>query len=199
MFNFDDAVKEWDGERILRCCKFLILIFRGYKHTKYAFAALQPFFFSTCLSSKRLCHLLKWNRTVNSKRGKGHNISLDLRLKHLNNLLKEMIKCLGVNVTQKSMQRCSEAISAREEILRNMDTELGIDQPSGHHISANDDRDFLLLVKEIHERGDRFIFTPERKYQKISNFSRNILGELDFGQLNEWINTHKKEFILLQQ
>lgn len=199
VFNFDDAVKEGDGERILRCWKFFMLIFRGYKHTKYAFAALQLLFFSTCLLSKRLCHFLKWNRTVNSKRGKGQNISLDLRLKHLNNLLKEMLKCLGVTVIQKSMQRCSETISAPEEILRNMDTELGIDQPSGHHISANDDKDFLLLLKEVHERGDMFTFTPERKYQEISNVSRNILGELDFGQLNEWINTHKKEFSLLQQ
>ena len=199
VFNFDDAVKEGDGERILRCWKFMMLIFRAYKHTKYAFAALQPFFFSTCLLSDRLSHLLKWNRTVNNKGGKGHNISLDLRLEHLNNLLKEMLKCLGVNVTQKSVQRCSEAISALEEILRNMDSELGIDQPSGHHISAKDDKDFLLLVKEIHERGDMFTFTPERKYQKMSNFSRNILGELDFGQLNKWINTHKKEFSRLQQ
>ena len=199
VFNFDDAVKEGDGERILRCWKFMMLIFRAYKHTKYAFAALQLFFFSTCLLSDRLSHLLKWNRTVNNKGGKGHNISLDLRLEHLNNLLKEMLKCLGVNVTQKSVQRCSEAISALEEILRNMDSELGIDQPSGHHVSAKDDKDFLLLVKEIHERGDMFTFTPERKYQKMSNFSRNILGELDFGQLNKWINTHKKEFSRLQQ
>ena len=117
VFNFDDAVKEGDGERILRCWKFFMLIFRGYKHIKYAFAALQLLFFSTCLLSKRLCHFLKWNRTVNSKRGKGHNISLDLRLKHLNNLLKEMLKCLGVTVIQKSMQRCSETIPAPEEIL----------------------------------------------------------------------------------
>ena len=160
-----------------------MLIFHGYKHTKYAFAAVQLFFFSTYLLSKRLCHLLKWNRTVNGKRGKGHNVSLDLRLEHLNNLLKEMLKCLGVNVTQKSAQRCSEAMSALEEILRNMDTELGIDQPSGHHISANDDKDFLLLVKEIHERGDMFTFTPERKYHKISNFSRNIWVNLTLVKL----------------
>ena len=166
VFNFDDAVKEGDVERILRCWQFMMQIFRAYKHTKCSFAALQLIFFSTCLLSERLSHLLKWNRTVNNnKGGKGQNISLDLRLEHLNNLLKEMLKYLGVNVTQKSAQRCSEAISAPEEILRNMDTELGIDQPSGHHTSANDDKDFLLLVKEIQERGDIFTFTPERKYQ----------------------------------
>ena len=71
VLTFDDAVKEGDGERILRCWKFVMLIFHDYKHTKYAFAALQLFFFSTCLLSKRLCHLLKWNRTVNNKRERG--------------------------------------------------------------------------------------------------------------------------------
>ena len=30
VFNFDDAVKEGDGERILRCWKFFMLIFRDY-------------------------------------------------------------------------------------------------------------------------------------------------------------------------
>lgn len=199
VFNFDDAVKEGDGKRILRCWKFMMLIFREYKHTKYAFAALQLFFFTTCLLSERHFHLLKWNRTVNNKGGKGHNISLDLRLEHLNHLLKEMLKCLGVNVTQKSAQRCSEALSALEEILRSMDSELGVAHPSGHRISAKDDKDFLLLVKEIHERGDMFTYTPDRSYQKLSNFNRNILGELDFSQLNKWISTHKKEFSRLQE
>ena len=40
------------------------------------------------------------DRTVNNHGGKGRNISLDLRLEHLNNLLKEMLRCLGVNVTE---------------------------------------------------------------------------------------------------
>ena len=46
VFNFDDAVKEGDVERILRCWQFMMQIFRAYKHTKCAFAALQLFFFS---------------------------------------------------------------------------------------------------------------------------------------------------------
>lgn len=39
--NFDDAVKEGDGERIFHCWKFAMLIYRAYGHTKYALAALQ--------------------------------------------------------------------------------------------------------------------------------------------------------------
>ena len=102
LYNFDDAIKEGDGDRILRCWKFMLLIFRAYKHTNYAFAALQLFFYTSCILSERMSHLLVWNRTVNNHGGKGRNISLDLRLEHLNNLLKEMLRCLDVNVTEKS-------------------------------------------------------------------------------------------------
>lgn len=202
IFNFDDAIKEGDGERVLRCWKFMLLIFRAYKHTKYAFAALQLFFYTACLLSERLSHFLVWNRTVNNHGGKGRNISLDLRLEHLNNLLKEMLRCLGVNVTEKSAQRCSEAISMLEEMLHNIDVELGVKEPSGHHIKAKDDKDFEALIKEIHERGNLFSFDPsssERNYQKFPDFQRNILSGLDFKQLNKWLNTHKKEMSRLQQ
>ena len=201
ILNFDDAVKEGDGERILRCWKFMLLIFRAYKHTKYAFAALQLFLLTAFILSERLSHYLVWNRTVNNHGGKGQNISLDLRLEHLNNLLKEMLRSLGVNVTENSAKRCSEAISTLEEMLHNIDVELGVKEPSGHHIKAKDSQDFATLVKEIHERGNLFFFNPtlERNYQKFPDFQRNILSGLDFNQLNKWLNTHKKEMSRHQQ
>ncbi|CAH3165645.1 unnamed protein product, partial [Porites lobata] len=200
LYNFDDAIKEGDGDRILRCWKFMLLIFRAYKHTKYAFAALQLFFYTSCMLSERMSHLLVWNRTVNNHGGKGRNISLDLRLEHLNNLLKEMLRCLGVNVTEKSAKRCGEAMSILEEMLHKIDVELGVKEPSGHHITA-DDQDFAALVKEIHERGGLFSFNPssERNYEKFPDFQRNILSGLDFNQLNKWLNSHKKDMSRLQQ
>lgn len=70
------------------------------KHTTYAFAYLQLFFYTSGILSERMSHLLVWNRTVNNHGGIGRNISLDLRLEQLNNLLKEMLRCLGVNVTE---------------------------------------------------------------------------------------------------
>ena len=154
LYNFDDAIKEGDGDRILRCWKFMLSIYRAYKHTKYAFAALQLSFYTSCILSERMSHLLVWNQTVNNHGGKGRNISLDLRLEHLNNLLKEMPRCFGVNVTEKSAKQCGEGMSILEEMRHKIDVELGVEEPSGHHITANDDQDFAALVKEIHERGD---------------------------------------------
>lgn len=159
------------------------------------------FFYTSCILSERMSHLLVWNPTVNNHGGKGRNISLDLRLEHLNNLLKEMLRCLGVNVTEKSAKRCGEAMSILEEMLHKIDVELGVKEPSGHHITANDDQDFAALVKEIHERGGFFSFNPssDRNYKKFPDFQRNILSGLDFNQLNKWLNCHKKEMSRLQQ
>lgn len=38
--NVDDAVKEGDGDRIIRCWKISLLLFRAHHHTKYALASL---------------------------------------------------------------------------------------------------------------------------------------------------------------
>lgn len=128
------------------------------------------FFYTSCILSERMSHLLVWNPTVNNHGGKGRNISLDLRLEHLNNLLKEMLRCLGVNVTEKSAKRCGEAMSILEEMLHKIDVELGVKEPSGHHITANDDQDFAALVKEIHERGGFFSFNPSSDRNYTKNF-----------------------------
>ena len=67
-------------------------------------------------------------------------------------------------------------------MLHKTDAELGVKEPSGHHITANDDQDFAALVKEIHERGGLFSFNPssDRNYEKFPDFQRNILSGLDF-------------------
>ena len=112
-----------------------------------------------------------------------------------------MLRSFAVNVTENSAKRCSEAISTLEEMLHNIDLELGVKEPSGHHNKAKDSQEFVTLVKEIHERGNLFFFNPtlERNYQKLPDFQRNILTGLDFNQLNKWLNTHKKEMSRHQQ
>ena len=73
IYNFEDAVKG-DGERIIRCWKFMMLIFRAYNHTKYAFAGLQ---LQSCLKASLTpcqAHSLTWNRTVNTRGGKARTL-----------------------------------------------------------------------------------------------------------------------------
>ena len=71
LFNFDDAVKEGDGERVMRCWKFMMLVFKAYGHSKYALAALQM---QISLKAPHLltphqAHSFIWNKMVNTKGG----------------------------------------------------------------------------------------------------------------------------------
>ena len=192
ILNFEDAVKEGDGERITRCWKFMTLIFRAYNHTKYALAGLELQLNLKALLTPFQAHSLTWNRTVNTKGGKGKNIALDLRLEQLNKVLKDMLRCLGVNVNEKSAQRCSKALESVETIMGNMDAVMQIKKATGKHILAKRDNDFKIILKELNERGEVFECNPcpERNYKSFSNFNRNILGRIDFPMLNKWIKRH---------
>ena len=88
--NFLDAIKEGDGERIIRCIKMFLLHFKqdGSGSTKYALEALFHLFQLFALLSPREAERLKWNRTVNNKGSPGCNVAMDLALEHDNHLFK---------------------------------------------------------------------------------------------------------------
>ena len=76
--EFSDAIREGDGERIIRCWKYLSLLFRDSGRTNYsseAFALLVQYHF---LFSERLRTQLMWSRSVNVYGLPGRNISCEL-------------------------------------------------------------------------------------------------------------------------
>lgn len=196
LHNFDDAVKEGDGERILRCWKFLLLIFKCYNHHKYALASLQLLANVNAMLSPRKAHSLVWNRTINNKGGKGKNISLDLRMEHIVHLHKEMLANLGVNLTPECALRCSRAIQPVEDLLRTVDDELLCKRPSGKHTVTRSQKDFKLIVNELHNKGKVFQCTQSdnRQYQCFPEFKKTLVNELNYNHLNNWINQHKKQW-----
>ena len=108
--DFNDAVREGDGVRSLRCRKFLLLIYKANKHHKYAFAALHRIARTISLLTPQQAKRLVWNRIVNNRGGEGRNISLDLSLEYRVHLLKELLANLGVNLTIPAAERCSKAL-----------------------------------------------------------------------------------------
>ena len=129
----------------------------------------------------------------NGEGGIGKNISLDLRLEHLN---KDLLRCLGVNITEKSSERCSKALKLVEDILSSIDAERKVKKPKGQHVRAKQDKDFQLLVDEISKRGKLFAHNLDssstRQYQEFPDFNSNILYHLYFSQVHAWILQHLK-------
>ena len=151
--NVDDTVKEGDGDRIIRCWKFAMLICKAHGHNKYALAALRLQASVMSVLTPRQAESLVWNRTVKNKAGAGCNISMDIRMEHLICLTKELLKHLGVNITENAARRCSKAIGHVDELVSSVDTGLKVQRPSGHHKMKKRDSDFTLLVNELHQRG----------------------------------------------
>ena len=194
IFDFNDAVKEGDGKRLFRCWKYMLLLFKGHGHNKYALAALQLLANTQALLSPQKAHSLIWNRTVNNNGGAGRNISMDLRMEHIIHLHKEMLANLGANLHQAPALRCSRAVKHVEELLASVDTELTVRRPSGKHTVARSKSDFQTIVSELHTRAKVFTKAEGRQHALFPQFKRSILSAIGYDKLNTWINVHKKKW-----
>ena len=99
--EFADGIREGDGDRVIRCWKFLMLIFKATQRKNYsceAFALLAQLEF---ILSPRL---LKCSLFINTQGGKRKNIPCDLHMEHLNRVIKDGIKGLGANNRQSDNQ-----------------------------------------------------------------------------------------------
>jgi hypothetical protein len=168
--NFCDAVKEGDVVRILRCWKYLLLIFKAHNHTKYGLAALHLFAKTKAMLTAQQAHSLVWDRTISNKGGLGKNISLDLRLEHIVCLLKEMISNLGVNLTSQAASRCSKAVMPVEKLLLAVDGELEVKRPSGRHTVTRSQTDYENIVKELNDQGKVFSCEAGRECHCFGKF-----------------------------
>ena len=99
--NFQDAARESDGTRSVRCWKFFLLHYRAESsRSKYAIEAFHLLAQINALLSPRMAHELTWNRTVNVNGGVGNNIPLDLHLEHLNRVFKDNINTFRAHISE---------------------------------------------------------------------------------------------------
>lgn len=109
LMEFNDGVREGDGNRIIRIWRYLLLLFKANGHVNYSIEALTLLLQLQYLLSPRMAAQLKWNRTVNTQSRPGKNISSDLHMEHLNRECKNAMSSMGANVTDQSIQRVGRA------------------------------------------------------------------------------------------
>ena len=71
--TFHDAVREGDGDRIIRCWRFLLLVFKHSGRKNYSIEAFNLLAQMIKLSPRKVAEL-KWNRTINTHGRIGHNM-----------------------------------------------------------------------------------------------------------------------------
>lgn len=110
----------------MRQYKYILLYCKadGCHSTKYALECLYQFFLIYALLSPRDSERFIWNRSVNNHDTIGTNIPLDLDVEHSNNFIKQAIKNLGPNVTEKAITRNSTSESATRAISDSIDEEI---------------------------------------------------------------------------
>ena len=105
LMEFRDAIHEGDGERLMRCWKLMMTYFFSSGHRKYALEAfnLQAAINATQHEFPRLAQDLIQSRFINTHGGAGRNIPTDLFMEHLNRTLKDYMKGLGANISEKAI------------------------------------------------------------------------------------------------
>ena len=186
--EFCDAIKEGDGDRVIRCWRYMLPIFVSSGRTKYSIEALNLLLQHDFLLSPRQAFELAWGRFINVHGAPGKNISNDLHLEHLNRLVKYSIQGLGANKTKDAIVRCGKALGTISPVLDRFDMVNGITHFSGRHESANVDKDMKLLCSEL---VNVFHKVPDRVHNSFSN-PKDPLHAKSHEQLKVWILEHIK-------
>ena len=89
--EFNDAIREGDGNRIVCCWRYMLLLFKSSHRTNYALEAFHLLAQLQYTMSPRKAMQLKWSRTVNVHGRPGRNIAGDLHMEHLNRYARELL------------------------------------------------------------------------------------------------------------
>ena len=151
LMNFNDAVREGDGDQIMRCWRFFLPLFKASDKTNYSIEAFTLLAQEKYILSERMAMQLKWSRTINVHGLPGKNTSADLHMEHLNRECKQSISGLGANMTDNSIQRVGRCIGRLTSIMQQFDEVNGIKRESGYHTCQSTNVDLQKLLKQLHQ------------------------------------------------
>ena len=183
--GFDDAIKEGDGDRVLRYWKFLLLLFKMDNRRNYSCEAAKLLLDYQYFLSPRQAAQLKWSRFVNTHGRKACNIPGDLHLEHLNHRVKNALAHLGSNVTLKAVDRIGKAIGAVNHVCSTFENQMIKTHGSERHAGAAFGKDLTAIVTCLE---DAMVFNniAGRKH-RVFTFTATYLERVDLPRTITWI------------
>ena len=172
--EFAVAIREGDGERVFRCWRYFLPIFRASQSTNYSCEAL--LFIHQCLYSlsPRLSIQLVWNRFINVRGLPGRNIPLDLHMEHLNRLIKDTLRTLRANKATRSIMRASQAMGTIAPVLEQFDEENAVQSISCSSRKPTAEHDINIIVTELMQ-SEAFLVKAGRKLKHFKK-PRDLLS-----------------------
>ena len=96
---------------------------------------------------------LMWSRFINTHGRPGGNIPADLHMEHINRACKTVMKNLGSNLTEKSLEWVDVLVHAVVNVTNRFDSETGVVPENALHsvASVQKDLDAQLTQKDVFE------------------------------------------------
>jgi len=183
--EFADGIREGDGERVLRCWRYLLPICLGSGRTNYSCEILNMLFQHSFALPPRLSAQLLWSPFINVHGEPGKNIPADLHMEHLNRLAKDAIRSQGANKTNRAISRVGKAVGTLAPVLNQFDKDNCVATPSGKHSRANAKTDISVVVSEL-IKSDAFVKRAGRKHNTFSH-PKNVLHLKARDELLTWM------------
>lgn len=180
--EFNDAIREGDGLRIIVCWKFFLLIFRAANRTKYALEAAK-LLISLEIMPERIQQQMTWSRFVNPSGQAGRNVACDLHMEHLNRTAKE---ALGQHshLNPKSVTRVGKCVGLFQNAQKQFDSVTNVNQSSGRQVCASISTDLHKVVEQL-VKSEVFI-KRNRSHPSFPNAKNSI----DPKKFYDWLHTH---------
>ncbi len=191
--EYNDAIREADGDRLIRSWKFLLLLFKASNRSNYSLDALNLLAQYYILLPPRLAQQLAWSRCVNTTGTEGGNIPMDLHMEHLNRACKTAVANLGANATPNAIVRIGKCIGPLSSLCSSYDRSTSVRPQSAAHSDAQFEDDLKKLVSELSDRSTVFKPTPGRKHSSFPTFSGSLVDTLDKEELLAWMQGHLDE------
>jgi L1 cell adhesion molecule like protein len=185
--NYRDAIKEGDGERVLLCWKYMLLLFKATNRHNYAIEAFHTLA-DVKLLPPRLSHQRIWSRFVNTHGNgiPGHNKPCDLHMEHLNRLCKDCVYHLGANMTEKVICDYSKCIGPVFKIMSTFDEKHGLRASSGAHTISSSKKNQDLIMQEL-LKANIYATSPGRTYPSFPKFECNPTRTLKYSDILTWL------------
>lgn len=186
--EFQDAIKEGDGLRVLRCYRYLLPMFISSGKKNYAIECLNFLLQHDYLLSPHQVEELIWGRFINTHGQKGRNIPNDLHCEHLNRLCKTSIAYLQANKTAESICRVASALGTLWPLLDSFDKQNGVTKPSTTHKEAKSKQDFKAALDCLN-RIDAFEMKHNRCHSSFAKPCDPLHAKLQ-EDIIKWIKDH---------
>lgn len=193
LLELKDAIREGDGERVLRCWKAMLLYYHTAGHKNYAKEAiyLQATRTVNAAATPKVAAQIMYSRFINSSGKKGHNIPIDLHNEHLIRTLKNCVAATGANLTSQMILQCGQSLKGIMEVCQKFDTEHNLHQLSSEHSKGTLDRDRQLILEEL-KKSRVFDYIPGRSHSTFKTIKPCISMKVNSLDLIETIKRHKK-------